>query len=65
MEWLTANGFWVVIFIAFIGMHLFCHGGHHRHGSHGGAESQRGNSEKDNAEAQGIAADIHSSEHQQ
>jgi len=64
MEWLAANGFWVVIFIAFIGMHLFCHGGHHRHGSHGGADHQPGNSEKDNASAQGRTAQTRSSEHQ-
>ena len=40
MVWLTANWFWVVIFIAFIGMHLFGHGGHGAHGAHGG-ESRR------------------------
>ena len=28
MAWLTANWFWVLIFIAFIAMHMFGHGGH-------------------------------------
>lgn len=28
MECLTQNGFWVVIFAAFVAMHLFGHGGH-------------------------------------
>ena len=43
MEWLTANWFWVIVFVLFIGMHLFghgCHGGHeghhgHKHGGEG------------------------------
>ena len=33
MAWFTANWFWVLIFIAFVGMHLFGHGGHGGHGS--------------------------------
>ncbi|EMJ4931665.1 DUF2933 domain-containing protein [Pseudomonas aeruginosa] len=37
MEWLTQNWFWILIFVAFIAMHLFGHGGHGGHGSHGGA----------------------------
>ncbi|KAA0946271.1 MULTISPECIES: DUF2933 domain-containing protein [Pseudomonas] len=28
MVWLTENWFWILIFIAFIAMHLFGHGGH-------------------------------------
>jgi len=36
MEWLTANWFWVVIFIAFVAMHVFGHGGHGGHGGNGG-----------------------------
>lgn len=38
MEWLQQNWFWLAIFIAFIGMHLFGHGGHGGGcgGSHGG-----------------------------
>lgn len=33
MEWLTQNWFWILVFVAFIAMHLFGHGGH---GGHGG-----------------------------
>ncbi len=36
MEWLTQNWFWVLIFVAFIGMHMFGHGGHGGHGGHRG-----------------------------
>jgi hypothetical protein len=38
MEWLTQNWFWVLVFVAFIAMHMFGHGGHGRggHGGHGG-----------------------------
>ena len=32
MAWVTANWFWVLIFIAFIAMHMFGHGGHSGHG---------------------------------
>ena len=35
MEWFTANWFWVLVFIAFIAMHLF------GHGSHGGQSGPR------------------------
>lgn len=46
MQWLTANWFWVLIFIAFIAMHLFGHGGHGRHGGSDrkqpGTEGERG-----------------------
>lgn len=38
MAWLTANWFWVLIFIAFISMHMFGHGGH---GGHGGSGRQK------------------------
>jgi len=41
MEWLTQNWFWVVIFIVFIGMHLFGHGGHGGGGCGGGHGSRR------------------------
>ncbi len=36
MEWLSANWFWILIFLFFIWMHMGghgCHGGH-KHGSH-------------------------------
>ena len=36
MTWVTANAFPVLIFIAFIAMHLFGHGGHGGHAGHGG-----------------------------
>lgn len=37
MEWLGQNWFWVVVFIAFVAMHLVGHGGHGGCGSgHGG-----------------------------
>ena len=36
MEWLTQNWVWVVIFVLFIGMHLFGHAGHGGHGGRGG-----------------------------
>ena len=38
MDWLAQNWVWVLVFAAFIGMHLFGHGGH---GSHGGGGDQR------------------------
>lgn len=41
MEWLTQNWFWVVIFIVFIGMHLFGHGGHGGGGCGGGHGARR------------------------
>lgn len=41
MAWLTANWFWVVIFIAFIALHLFGHGSHGGHGGHGGEARPR------------------------
>jgi len=36
MDWLAQNWIWVVIFVLFIGMHLFGHGGHGGHGGQGG-----------------------------
>lgn len=36
MEWLQQNWFWVVVFVAFVAMHLFGHGGHGGRGGHGG-----------------------------
>ena len=44
MDWLAQNWVWVVVFVVFIGMHLFGHGGHGRHSGHGGCgggEDQR------------------------
>lgn len=34
MEWLRANGFWVLTLVAFFALHLFGHGGYGGHGSH-------------------------------
>jgi len=31
MEWLTENGFFVLLWIAFIALHVFGHGGHGAH----------------------------------
>lgn len=36
MEWLSVNWFWVLIGLAFVGMHFFGHGGHGSHGDRGG-----------------------------
>lgn len=51
MEWITANWFWILIGVLFIGMHLFGHGGHGGHAGHGGGNNQpRSNEiEKDDA----------------
>lgn len=35
MEWVQQNWFWVVVFVAFIAMHVFGHGGHGGHGGGG------------------------------
>ena len=42
MEWLSANWVWILIGIAFVGMHMFGHGGHGGHGSHGGDDEKTG-----------------------
>ncbi len=42
MLWLTANWFWVLVFIAFIWMHASghgCHAGHGSRGSHAGRDN--------------------------
>lgn len=39
MAWLTDNWFWVLVFIAFVAMHLFGHGGHGGHGRGKGRQS--------------------------
>ena len=41
MTWFTENWFWILIFVAFIAMHLVGHGGHGGHGSHSGHEDNR------------------------
>lgn len=32
MDWLSQNWFFVLLLVAFVGMHLFGHGGHGGHG---------------------------------
>jgi hypothetical protein len=54
MAWLTENWFWVLIFIAFIAMHVFGHGGHGGHGGHrghgkGDRQPPRDDNDKDGA----------------
>jgi len=51
MAWFTANWFWILTFIAFILMHIFCHGGHGGHSGHGGSDHQRNRKEKAKDEA--------------
>lgn len=38
MDWLAENGFWVLIGIVFIAMHLFGHGGHGGHNKNRAAD---------------------------
>ena len=45
MDWLAANWVWILIAVAFIGMHMFGHGGHGGHGGDDG-RSNRGPSER-------------------
>jgi len=64
MAWVTANWFWVLIFIAFIAMHLFGHGAHSGHSGHGGGDRQWSRDEGDKDEASGRAANMSSGGHQ-
>lgn len=64
MEWLTANWFWVLIFIAFIAMHMFGHGGHSGHSGHGGGDHERNRDEGEKDEAQGGVVNKPSGRHQ-
>jgi hypothetical protein len=41
MTWLTANWFWILVFGAFIAMHMFGHGAHGGGGHQGGMDSKR------------------------
>ena len=40
MDWLSQNWIWILVFAAFIGMHLFGHGHHGGHG-HGRSKQDR------------------------
>ena len=64
MAWFTANWFWVLIFIAFIAMHVFGHGGHGGHSGHGRGDRQRSWDDKDRGEAQGRGVSPSSGGHQ-
>ena len=64
MAWLTANWFWVVIFVAFVAMHLFGHGGHGGHGGHRQGDRQRSKDGRDTDEAQGRVVSPSSGGHQ-
>ena len=64
MAWLTANWFWVLIFIVFIAMHLFGHGGHGGHSGRGGEDRQRSGDGRDEDEAKGRVGDRRSGGHQ-
>ena len=61
MEWITANWFWVLIFIAFIAMHMFGHGGH---SGHGGRDHKRSADQRENNEAQSRVVPTSSGGHQ-
>jgi Protein of unknown function (DUF2933) len=60
MAWFTANWFWVLIFIAFVAMHMFGHGGHSGHSGHGGSHYQsRDEAEKDQAQGRVVNSGGH------
>jgi len=61
MAWLARNWFWVLIGIAFIGMHVFGHGGH---SGHGGGDHQQRRDGTDKDAAQGRAVNTGSGGHQ-
>lgn len=42
MDWLAENWVWVLIGIAFVGMHFIGHGRHGGHGGHGSKDSKGG-----------------------
>lgn len=64
MAWFTANWFWVLIFIAFIAMHLFGHGGHSSHSGDGGRDRQRPRDESVRGGAQGSVTSTSSGGHE-
>ena len=61
MEWLTANWFWILIGILFIGMHLVGHGGY---GGHGGDDRQPRNDARESDEALAPGENTGSGRHQ-
>lgn len=64
MTWLADNWFWVLIFIAFIAMHMFDHGGHGGHGGHGVRDRPRSPADKTTTEASGRAGSTPADRHQ-
>lgn len=40
MDWIVQNWVWIVVFVVFVGMHMFGHGGHGDHGGHGGGDQR-------------------------
>jgi hypothetical protein len=61
MEWFTANWFWVVVFVAFVAMHLFGHGGHSGHGE---GDRQRSKDDGDTDDAPGRRVNTGAGGHQ-
>jgi len=51
MQWLAENWVWIVVFIVFVGMHMFGHGGHGGHGRGGGRGGEPGR-RRDEGEAE-------------
>ena len=64
MEWFTANWFSVVIFGAFVAMHVFGHGGHGGHGGHRDGDRQRRRGDADTDGARGRRVNTTAGGHQ-
>ncbi len=64
MAWFTENWFWVLIFIAFIAMHMFGHGGHGVRSGHDGGDRQRDGNGNDKSDAKDRGMDVRSGGHQ-
>lgn len=52
MDWLAQNWVWILVLGAFIGMHLFGHGGHDGHGGCGGHGGRHGDENKSPTDAE-------------
>ena len=61
MDWLLENWFQILIFVLFIGMHIFGHGGH---GGHRDGDGQPGMDERKKDEAQDRVEKTSSGGHQ-
>ena len=62
MAWLAANWFSVLIFIAFVTMHIFGHGGHSGHSGHD-KRKNRDQREKDEAQSNVMNARVGRHQH--